>query len=293
MPDYVVILYLISLMVVFLSFAKSLSQRNLISEPSIYLKSSISKSITNTADIEQLYHTLGLISAHNENQESNINKIIQRCRNALVPLSFCVLNNPSACIYVNSIPSQSSIPFHTRPGKVFGYVMEGNIKINEIIINEVTTPTDNHRIVTQEDAFALSIGEDCVCRGGICPRRHGCVFWVEKQLRDKNGYMIGQMKETVTTNHDDDKVYFAFQDTFNIQPREFLNNEKYPAVIIEILGKEDDFDFVNIVSNMQYYRADVNDKSGRHCVSSSDSDVIVYSSEVPLGPAPIQLEMSL
>ena len=101
------------------------------------------------------------------------------------------------------------------------------------------------------------------------------------------------MKETVTTNHDDDKVYFAFQDTFNIQPREFLNNEKYPAVIIEILGKEDDFDFVNIVSNMQYYRADVNDKSGRHCVSSSDSDVIVYSSEVPLGPAPIQLEMSL
>lgn len=241
-----------------------------ISKSSVYFRNIISKYAFSIPDTNRAIQTLDALNQKNE----IVTNLISRCERAKIPISFSLLDTPSFCMFMNSIPRRSSIPLHTRPGKVFLYILTGSLGVNQAIMTDtVLMDNKNDAYISHEDAFAESAGDDCVCRGGICPRRNGCIFWVEKQLRNQKGYMIGKMNNCIV----DSKLapYCTFEDANIIQPREFTNKQDEATVFVELLIKEDDFNSSLKPNLIQYYRINSADNSGVH----------LYSCEFPLGEA--------
>ena len=138
-----------------------------------------------------------------------------------------------------------------------------------------------------------------VCRGGTCPRRYGCVFWVEKRLRDASSALAVQEIDTVlhslissntdstTTNNNSNSnsnnVMQVLKRSSSYGPREYLhtgNSGDGNAALLELIhidgkgkgngkGKVEDDD-LDLSSLLYYTRA----KGG------------VVPCESPLGPPP-------
>jgi hypothetical protein len=93
-------------------------------------------------------------------------------------------------------------------------------------------------------------------------------------------------------NGDSPRICFAFPDHVHLQPREFLNrDDKFAAILLEIVISGEDL--VERVADMQFYRTDHCESSTDPAVSGTDCSVHVFSSERPLGPAPVHLDMHI
>ena len=127
-----------------------------------------------------------------------------------------------------------------------------------------------------EDAFAG--GEDCVCRGGKCPRREGCVFWVNKQMRDSGSSLFVSELGFSSLKSGDCEV---ISETSG--PRELINNNDITAVIVQILMRDiDHLDFLENIPSLQFYRADRLTDAG-----VKGNKLKVTATEEPLGLIPM------
>eukprot|EP00960_Hanusia_phi_P037863 753154-Hanusia_phi.AAC.12 len=108
-------------------------------------------------------------------------------RISLMESAYC-----SVCLVL--LPEKASIPPHDRPGAEWTAhkVLQGKVRSRLL---QITFCAEDESIIakimqeTKETGFHDSLKafewnrandeEDCVCRGGRCPRREGCKFWVE------------------------------------------------------------------------------------------------------------------
>ena len=118
----------------------------------------------------------------------------------------------------------------------------------------------------------------------MCPRRYGCVFWVEKRLRDASSALAVQ--ETDSYISSDDKVVQVLKRSSSYGPREYLytgtsgsgNSALLELIHLKGQGKgkwvgEEKEDSLDLSSLSYYTRA----KGG------------VVPCESPLGPPPRML----
>jgi len=88
-----------------------------------------------------------------------------------------------------ALPRGFAYPLHSRPGITALRALRGSLWAREMSVLQFVdgdASASAARAFAHEDVFARGEdeAEDCVCRGGRCPRREGCVFWVNKRLRD-------------------------------------------------------------------------------------------------------------
>jgi len=132
-----------------------------------------------------------------------------------------VLKEDSACsISVLLLPAGERLPPYSRPGaEVCGYVvLKGAAGLRSFACGEAgkgailakglpedglhdarsrASLTNKNGCITPEGSNTPQSrdGEmpDCVCRGGLCPRREGCTFWVElmrERLQRKKAWCV-------------------------------------------------------------------------------------------------------
>ena len=156
--------------------------------------------------------------------------------------------------------------------------MFGSITLRDFDILQFVSEDDAVRSNSfqHEDAFAGD--EDCVCRGGKCPRRDGCIFWVNKQLRDSGSSLYVSEKGFSTLSTGDCEIIAE-----TAGPRELLNTGSTSAVFIEILIKDlDQADMIEDIPSLQFYRADRLEGAGL-----KGNKLKVTASTEPLGLIPM------
>ena len=121
-------------------------------------------------------------------------EMVDQWRRSLVASRIPLLQTTTQSLEVVTLPQGSSTPLHSRPGTTTLKTLYGavNVALMEVSSVEGVPAHLAETYPTSMDAFAGE--EDCVCRGGRCPRRHGCSFWVEKQLRDKGAYFVANQR---------------------------------------------------------------------------------------------------
>ena len=107
-------------------------------------------------------------------------ELTSRIDRARIPLEWTVFEDDSGVsVRVKSLPSGSSSGYSSRRGHIFLKALHGSVQCVEL---DIDAEEDNDGCI--QDGFITTGGEDdCVCRGGICPRRRGCKFWVEHMAR--------------------------------------------------------------------------------------------------------------
>jgi hypothetical protein len=179
---------------------------------------------------------------------------------------------------------------HTRPGKVLSKLVSGSATIRQLDILQFVEASElasTKPSFFYEDAFAGE--EDCVCRGGRCPRREGCVFWVNKQLRDSASSLIVEERGFSTFPLDRSILF----DT-ETGPREFINGgkaDKQPgtAVLFEAFLKDAEVaergaGAGGLIPDIQYYLADRLD-----CAGTMGAKLKVTAVKDPLGVMPMHV----
>ena len=232
------------------------------------------------------YDVISVENALQKLHSDDFQDIIGRCQRARLPLIFDIFNTERMNILLHSIPPHSSIPYHSYSNKLYGVIIDGETSVNDVDILSYEVEDANAMFRT-EDAFAQG-DDDCVCRGGMCPRRYGCVFWVEKKLRDENGYIVGNTKQERVLKTNDVYSY----DTNQISPHQFVTRDS-PAILLQILINDQYDELVNPteIKTLQYFRVQ-NKVTNSQPVSSSirhteeSSSIILYSTEEPLGYTP-------
>ena len=163
-----------------------------------------------------------------------------------------VMESQDFLISIVSLPPAFSFPLHSRPGVVLSKVLSGSLTLRELDILQFLEDEDALKINSfqHEDAFAGD--EDCVCRGGKCPRREGCIFWVNKKLRDSGSSLFVSEQGFVELSAGHCEVIPE-----SAGPRELINSSANSAVFIEVLIKDlDQADMIEDVPSLQFYRAD-------------------------------------
>lgn len=105
---------------------------------------------------------------------------------AVVPLSVSLIDEASVGARVFTVPRRSSAAF-ARPGKSALRLLDGECRLRIVDIDSAELCSEKQPLL---DGYIQNAEDDCVCRGGICPRRFGCPFWVEKQQRDAASGLI-------------------------------------------------------------------------------------------------------
>ena len=163
-----------------------------------------------------------------------------------------VMESPDFLISIVSLPPAFSFPLHSRPGVVLSKILSGSLTLRELDILQFLEDEDALKINSfqHEDAFAGD--EDCVCRGGKCPRREGCIFWVNKQLRDSSSSLYVSERGFIEL-----PAGYCEVIPESAGPRELINSSANSAVFIEVLIKDlDQADMIEDVPSLQFYRAD-------------------------------------
>ena len=177
--------------------------------------------------------------------------ISQLCRPSVSRTS-PVLESQDLLISIISLPPSFTFPLHSRPGVVLSKVLSGSLTLRQLDILQFVEDDDlvSSNSFQHEDAFAGD--EDCVCRGGKCPRREGCIFWVNKMMRDSGSSLYASERGSCELT-----AGYCELIPESAGPRELMNNSIYPAVLIEALIKDiDQADMIEDVPSLQYYRAD-------------------------------------
>jgi hypothetical protein len=182
----------------------------------------------------------------------------QLCRSS-VPITSTIIDVPEYLISIISLPKSSSMPLHTRPGVVMSKLLTGSLTLRQLDILLFVEDDDIKKITSFEHEDAFAGGGDCVCRGGVCPRREGCVFWVNKQMRESGASLFVSEKGYSQLSIGDVEL---IQETAG--PRELIHLPKSKeddssssAVIIQVLLRDiDQADMIEDVPSLQFYRAD-------------------------------------
>ena len=134
-------------------------------------------SISNSAHLGSVKESLEEASKGLAPLKTDLTSRIDRSR---VPLEWSVYDDGiGVSVRVLSLPSGCSSGFTSRRGDVFIKALYGTVQCVELSID-----TEEEDGTGVQDGFIVTGGEDdCVCRGGICPRRQGCKFWVEHMAR--------------------------------------------------------------------------------------------------------------
>ena len=203
--------------------------------------------------------------------------ISQLCRSS-VSLTSSIIDTPDFLMSIITLPPSFSMPLHSRPGVVLSKLLHGTLTLRNLDILQFVTDDEllNSKSFSHEDAFAGE--DDCVCRGGKCPRRDGCIFWVNKMLRDSDSSLFVTERGYTTVGAGECEM---IQDT--VGPRELINSGQTSAIYIDILMKDlDQADMIEDVPVLQYYRADRVDGAG-----VKGNKLKVYASNEPLGLIPM------
>ena len=206
--------------------------------------------------------------------------ISQLCRPSVSRTS-PVLESQDLLISIISLPPSFTFPLHSRPGVVFSKILFGSLSLRQLDILQFVEDDDLVRSKSFEHEDAFAGDEDCVCRGGKCPRREGCIFWVNKMMRDSGSslYASEQGSRELATGHCELIPESA-------GPRELINNSIYSAVLIEALLKDiDQVDMIEDVPTLQYYRADRLVGAG-----VKGSKLKLKANDEPLGLIPMHIQ---
>jgi hypothetical protein len=184
------------------------------------------------------------------------------------------------------LPKGSSMPLHNQPGRVQLKVIYGEIIVRHM---KISTIESNQQLAgkgyTQQydlsvDGFAGE--DDCVCRGGKCPRRWGCDFWVEKLVQDQGAYYIAQLDTIANVNAQSSRE-LSFE--FGSGPREYTSLEE-PSAVLELFTKEEELasmETVSIPDQILYHRSSsLLDSNGQVSVNTK-----ITSSSTPMGYGPM------
>lgn len=126
-------------------------------------------------------------------------QLINQWNNAMVPLTTTLIEDSNYSIKINILPTSYNLPLHSRPGTLFIKLLQGNSMINKYQMDpiELSNTNNNNNIHLHEEYNSNIHGfinnnnintDDCICRGGICPRRYGCIFWIENKARESELY---------------------------------------------------------------------------------------------------------
>jgi hypothetical protein len=229
-------------------------------------------------------------------------------RRSFMSLAVPIYEDNEVLVMTTILPQSFSFPLHSRPGRVLSKVLHGSLLSRELDVTQFvgddkSAPNAGYSAFAYEDAFAGE--DDCVCRGGKCPRREGCIFWVNKMLRDSASSLLVEERGLRQLEVGDITVYES-----EVGPRELLNsplpqsannrpisgvagNKQESAIYLEVLMKDPEvFDRRDdIVPRLQYYLADRVDGAGvkgnRLRVTATDSPLGVLPMHIPWRGQPI------
>lgn len=163
---------------------------------------------------------------------------------ATVPLCFSLdqSDDSSITISLKTFPVSHSLPIHRRSESLYLKVVSGRLTYTEYIIDEnasvddesITTVTTSCNI----DGFISADGEeedDCVCRGGVCPRRWGCQFWVDYMAK-KHALVLQAIMQPPQIEGSDDRMKVLESDKQH--PFSLCNEGSETAVLLEVSVNE-------------------------------------------------------
>jgi PCO_ADO len=206
--------------------------------------------------------------------------ISQLCRPSVSRTS-PVLESQDLLISIISLPPSFTFPLHSRPGVVFSKILFGSLSLRQLDILQFVEDDDLVRSKSFEHEDAFAGDEDCVCRGGKCPRREGCIFWVNKMMRDSGSSLYASEQGSCEL-----ATGYCELIPESAGPRELINNSIYPAVLIEALLKDiDQADMIEDVPTLQYYRADRLVGAG-----VKGSKLKLKANDEPLGLIPMHIQ---
>mmetsp|Transcript_29778 Transcript_29778/g.28476 ORF Transcript_29778/g.28476 Transcript_29778/m.28476 type:complete len:289 (-) Transcript_29778:501-1367(-) len=245
---------LLSICIAYVSNSSTLTPTNSISKLSTSLRS---------RDIAQSIDIMKSLDIKEMGSEAFISQL---CRSK-VSLTSTISDTVDYTISIITIPKSFSMPLHTRPGKVLTKILHGTSTLRELEILQFELEEKELSEITsfQKHDLAFASGdEDCVCRGGTCPRRESCIFWVQKQMRESGSSLFVSEKGYKYISAGDLEI---IPETDG--PREMINiaenddSENNSAIFLQVLIKDlDAADFIEETPSIQFYRADRLDNAG-------------------------------
>ena len=192
------------------------------------------------SSIRQAFSSLSVASFPRE--------VVDQWRRSMVPARIPLLLTPSHSLAVLVLPPGGSIPLHNRPGAVTLKALYGETSLSHMKVAAVEGIPDSLAETYQSSVDAFAGDDDCVCRGGRCPRRYGCSFWVEKQLRDSSAYFLAN--EQRMTLQPSEELQFQFSDG----PRAMLGESSSALLeLFELAEEMEAADSVHHVETTLYY----------------------------------------
>jgi hypothetical protein len=228
------------------------------------LTNSISK-LSSSLKIRDIAQSIDIMKSLDIKELGTEAFISQLCRSK-VSLTSTISDSTDYTISIITIPKSFSMPLHTRPGKVLTKLLHGTSTLRELEILQFIEERELSEITSfQKHDLAFASGdEDCVCRGGTCPRRESCIFWVQKQMRESGSSLFVSEKGYKYISAGDLEV---IPETDG--PREMINiaendnSESNSAIFLQVLIKDlDAADFIEETPSIQFYRADRLDNAG-------------------------------
>jgi hypothetical protein len=204
---------------------------------------------------------------------------IEQWQRARIPISniFSDADEDAAfpvTVRVLTIPRSSSMVYsysQLETGHVLSKVLSGDFRLRTYSVQSADVKP---RYTASVDGFAVNAEEDCVCRGGICPRRFGCRFWVERMASEQQlcfNAVVQTDHQTYRPSGSDLKQTIGgigFTGAIGgamrvnaacpVEVETFSSADSDSAVILEVLvGAKKSRDFAARAKQILYYEKDV------------------------------------
>lgn len=159
-----------------------------------------------------------------------------RLSRARVPLWFDVLKQDEVQkdgvqAKLLSYPDSHGLSLQSRAdNKVFLKVLSGEFRL-ERLLTEGEEDYDDGEGEGEDESL-----DDCVCRGGRCPRRWGCKFWVETMSKRIGVRVFASQRSSSLLSPSDDCVCLTGTDDGAAQPFSLTATKSGASVLEVVLG---------------------------------------------------------
>ena len=219
-------------------------------------------------------------------------QIIAQWKRSSKPLILEIYKSSDICVFIIVIPKGCEVPWHSHPGTLYQKIVFGSVDYSSLQIqsDDKDFELKDYKPFAFEDAFASQV-DDCVCRGGQCPRRQGCSFWLEKKMRDEGVSLI--VKDYRNCNSDYNGIFDVATNVRCIPHEAGICSYAAPveqAAILSVLVQENYGDSPLI----QYYRADriIAPQSSSSAAAAEDGVLYrLFASDRPLGIQPVHMSL--
>ena len=151
------------------------------------------KSITTSSDISQVLPYFNQVSL---SDFDGMEKNIERLRRITMGVATSqLIDTPYIRLSLLAIPKSAKFPLHSQGGTVYYKALTDPMKVRDFYITSIEDTFKEMRTTEDLGFIDADRDDDCVCRGGRCPRQYGCSFWVEKQLQDSKKYLLTELRE--------------------------------------------------------------------------------------------------